>query len=131
MLSALVGLAVQKIGSDYPDRISTLRGRQQQSTERVFDRSRPGIRRGKDLHTDMGAGEKGLGGRSGQFLDPVRINPNRIRYADAFGSQNGLLGVCTIAGKEGLQERGDAKALFATFPTSTSTSYSRRRWIGI
>jgi hypothetical protein len=31
----------------------------------------------------------------------------------AFGGQNGLLRICTVAGKKGLQERGDAKALFA------------------
>jgi hypothetical protein len=46
-------------------------------------------------------------------VEPARVNPNGVSYADTFGSQNGLLRICTIAGKEGLQERGDAKALFA------------------
>ena len=71
------------------------------------------IRRGKDFHTDIGCRRKRLVGRSRQFVEPVQVNPNGVRYADAFGGQNGLLRICTVAGKEGLQERGDAKALFA------------------
>jgi len=46
-------------------------------------------------------------------VEPARVNPNGISYADTFGGQNGLLGIRTIAGKEGLQEGGDTKPLFA------------------
>jgi hypothetical protein len=58
--SALLGLAAQKIGCVYPDRISRLPRRQQQSTERVFDRSRHWVLEGERISTQIsGAGESG------------------------------------------------------------------------